>query len=183
MLALHVVAAERLAEAGQADAVRADHRDWYLALAERAVDCLTAPDQVAWFEQLEAEHDNLRSALEFSRRETNLEAELRLVGALAPFWGRTRHVLEGRARIDDALSRTEQVGSPAGRRAGVLALDWRGFPDPRPRNAHAERAVALARELGDRGLLATALRHLAFNPASGNEVRALLEEAVSVARA
>jgi predicted ATPase/DNA-binding CsgD family transcriptional regulator len=174
-------AAERLAEAGEAEALRARHRDWYLHLAERAVPGMIAPDQVAWFERLEAEHDNLRAALDFSRTEPNPEAELRLVGALAPFWARSGHVVEVSARLDDVLPRTESVSSLAGRRARVLALDWRGFGDPHPENA--ERAVALARELGDRALLATALRHLAFNPAHGDEAGALLEEAMCVARA
>jgi predicted ATPase/DNA-binding CsgD family transcriptional regulator len=175
-------ATEKLAEAGEAEEVRARHRDWYLALAERAVDGMIAPDQVAWFERLEAEHDNLRAALEFSRRGANPEAELRLVGALAPFWARTRHVAEGCARIDDVLPRTEGVASLAGRRARVLALDWRGFTDMHRETAHAERAVALARELGDRALLALALRHMAMSPARQDRARALLEEAVAAAR-
>jgi hypothetical protein len=84
------------------------------------------PDQAAWFERLEVEPDNLLAALDFRRRETNLEAELRLVGALALFWGRTRHDLEGRARIDGALSRTDQVSPPAERRARVLACERAG---------------------------------------------------------
>jgi predicted ATPase/DNA-binding CsgD family transcriptional regulator len=182
-------AAEKLAEAGEADAVRIRHRDWYLDFAERAVGGMVAPDQLAWFERLRAEHDNLRAALAYSRVEPNPEAELRLVGALAGFWHRNGDNAEARARIDDVLARTEQVSSLAGRRARVLALDWRGFLAAE--TALAERAVALAREIGDGALLATALRHLAANanrelygraPTLGDEARPLLEEAVGRAR-
>jgi hypothetical protein len=155
-------AASKLVAAGEATALRARHRDWYLGFAERAVDGMIAPDQVAWYARLSAEHDNLRAALQFSRVEPDPEAELRLVGALAAFWARrAEHQAEGRARIDDVLPRTEHVSSLAARRARVLALDWRGYLDDDDDTAHAQRAVALARELGDGALLATALRHLA----------------------
>jgi predicted ATPase/DNA-binding XRE family transcriptional regulator len=206
-------AAQKLVESGEVDAVRARHRDWYLAFAERAVDGMIAPDQVAWYARLEAEHDNLRAALEYSWLEPNPEAELRLVGALAVFWARhgTERGAEARARLDDVLPRTEQVSSLAGRRARILALDWRGYLDRGSRGrwispieehgdaAHAQRAVALGREFGDPGLLATALRHLATldyamyglgaspHPSADAHVakeqaQALLEEAVECAR-
>jgi tetratricopeptide (TPR) repeat protein len=77
----------------------------------------------------------------------------------------------------------------------VLALDWRGYLevaylDKNGVNTYAERAVALARELSDAGLLSTTLRHLAshefsayglgLNPRS--QAQAWLEEAVACAR-
>jgi predicted ATPase/DNA-binding CsgD family transcriptional regulator len=176
-------AAEHLARAGEADAIRARHRDWYLAFAERAVSGMNAPEQVLWFPRLEAEHENLRAALEYSRTEPNPEAELRLVGALASFWTRSRHFEEARTRIDDVLPRTEEVSTAAGLRARVRALDWRGFLDLHREAVHAERAVALARRSGDGTVLPIALRHLAINPAHQHEARALLEEAIAAARA
>src|SRR5262249_53358716 len=94
-------ASTRLAEASQPSTARARHRDRYLAFAERAVDGMVEADQVTWFQRLETEHDNLRAALEYSRVEPDLEAELRLVGALAPFWSRHWDHVEARARIDD----------------------------------------------------------------------------------
>jgi predicted ATPase/DNA-binding CsgD family transcriptional regulator len=206
-------AAAKLAEVAEADAVRARHRDWYLDFAERAVDGMIASDQLAWHARLDDEHDNLRAALEYCRVEPAPESELRLVGSLAAFWIRhTKYAAEGRARLDDVLARTEHVSSLAGRRARILALDWRGYflrgsrgrwispTEEHTDTAHAERAVALARELGDRGLLATALRHLATNDyttyglgsspsastrahvAARAQAQAWLEEAVDCAR-
>jgi predicted ATPase/DNA-binding CsgD family transcriptional regulator len=176
-------AAGKLEEAGEAEAARASHRDWCLAFAERAVAGMISPEQGAWFERLDAEHGNMRAALAFSRLEPSPEAELRLVGALAPFWMRTKHQAEGLAHLDDVLARTEAVATPAGRRARVQALDWRGFGDPQAGSAHAERAVAVAREVGDGALLAMALRHLAVRPERRAAAADLLHEAIASARA
>jgi hypothetical protein len=52
-------ATERLEESGEAEAVRRPHAEHYLGLAEPE---LRGPHQLEWFEQLEAEHDNLRAA-------------------------------------------------------------------------------------------------------------------------
>jgi predicted ATPase len=56
-------AAEALARSGEQDRVRARHRDWYLALAEAAEAELRGADQEHWLWRLDAEYDNLRSAL------------------------------------------------------------------------------------------------------------------------
>ena len=57
-------ARDRLLEAGEAAAVRERHRDWFLALAEAAEPELRGAGPGRWLERLEAEHDNLRAALD-----------------------------------------------------------------------------------------------------------------------
>jgi predicted ATPase len=78
--------AERLEEAGEASALRAGHARFYLELAERAEPELTGPEQQRWFERLEVEHANLRSALEWCLSHGESEWGLRLGGALVLFW-------------------------------------------------------------------------------------------------
>jgi non-specific serine/threonine protein kinase len=56
-------AAERLLASGEEATLRARHRDWCLALAERAVLELEGADQMRWLDRLEAADDNLRAAL------------------------------------------------------------------------------------------------------------------------
>jgi predicted ATPase len=74
---------EHLVAAGEAAAVRGRHRDWCLALAERAAQELVGRDQVIWLNRLEAEQDNLRAALEWSRTgDGGSDALLRLAAAL-----------------------------------------------------------------------------------------------------
>ncbi|MFN2569842.1 MAG: hypothetical protein ABR564_09630 [Candidatus Dormibacteria bacterium] len=60
---IRLYAGDRLTDAGETVALQARHADWCLALAETAEPELTGPDQVAWMDRLEAEHDNLRAAL------------------------------------------------------------------------------------------------------------------------
>src|SRR5438445_181801 len=72
---------DRLLEAGEAEAVRERHRDWFLELAERAEPALHGPEQIAWLEQLEVEHDNLRAALEWAAATEEASAGLRLAAS------------------------------------------------------------------------------------------------------
>jgi predicted ATPase/DNA-binding SARP family transcriptional activator len=79
-------AAERLAEAGEADEVAAAHAECFLALAERAEPELRSRDQLAWLNRLTAEHDNFSAALHHVAAAGDAAAVLRFVGALAWFW-------------------------------------------------------------------------------------------------
>ena len=51
------------AETGEADTCRSQHRDYFLALAEKGKEKLRGSEQVLWLNRLETEHDNLRQAL------------------------------------------------------------------------------------------------------------------------
>ncbi len=135
---------ERLLESGEAADVRRRHRDWYLALVERAYpDFLTGQRHELWLERLETEHDNLRAALEWSETDENgAEAELRLVGALHLFWFRQDHWAEAQGRLERALARSAAAQPSVLPRALAAATDfaWR-------RGDHG-----LARTLGEKGL-------------------------------
>ena len=58
---------DSLALAGELPALRAWHAHHYLELVEAAGPRLRGPDQGVWLDRLEAEHDNLRAALEWSQ--------------------------------------------------------------------------------------------------------------------
>jgi predicted ATPase/DNA-binding SARP family transcriptional activator len=79
-------AAERLAEAGEADEVAAAHAEYFLALAEQAEPELRSRDQLAWLNRLTTEHDNFSAALHHVSAAGDAAAVLRFVGALAWFW-------------------------------------------------------------------------------------------------
>ena len=80
---------------GRRDAGR--HRDYFLALAEEAEPKLRGAEQAAWLRRLEAEHDNLRAALEWGLVDAKPSSGFRLCGALQQFWTTRGHVSEGRA--------------------------------------------------------------------------------------
>ncbi|MBW3623593.1 MAG: AAA family ATPase, partial [Armatimonadetes bacterium] len=73
---LREYAGEHLSLQDRAGAERR-HAEYYLHLSEEAEGHLHGPQRLRWIERLEAEADNLRSALSWSKRE-DLEAGLRL---------------------------------------------------------------------------------------------------------
>jgi non-specific serine/threonine protein kinase len=180
-------AEEQLLQAGEAAATRARHLDWYLAWTERAGPALIRHDQARWSRRLAADHDNLRAALTWARAEpAGAEKELRLAAELGRFWGLRGHGREGRAWLADALAR----GPATATRARATAFAWAGrlettYGNPTAGRAQCEQGVAVARAVGDPGLVAFTLNQLGFPVTEQDDVasaRALLTEAVAAAR-
>ena len=117
---LRQYAGDRLAESGEAEAVRGRSASWFLAFSEEAEPQLAGPEQGAWLSRLEAEHDNLRASLAWEEQSAaGAEAGLRLSGSLWRFWQMRGHLSEGRQWLDRALARTKQGpdGAPGGEAA------------------------------------------------------------------
>jgi predicted ATPase/DNA-binding CsgD family transcriptional regulator len=143
-------ALEQLAQSGDEESTRGRHLAHYLALAERAAPELVGPDQVAWLDRLQAEHDNLRAAFGWAEATGDADAELRLGAALWRFWWQRAHLREGLDRLEAALARAggadpgplSQVLEGAGVFAQILGADERA-------GRWLERGLALADERGD----------------------------------
>jgi predicted ATPase/DNA-binding CsgD family transcriptional regulator len=86
-----------------ADAARAAHRDYYLALAEAAAPQLAGPDQAAWLDRLDAELGNLRAAIAFSLTQPDPEPGLRLAASLRVYWRVRGQVTEGAEALQALL--------------------------------------------------------------------------------
>jgi predicted ATPase/DNA-binding SARP family transcriptional activator len=86
METVRAYAADRLAEAGEAEPVTAAHAAYFLALAERAEPELRRRDQVTWLNRLAAEHDNCSAAMRHFLGGGDSAAALRFVRALGLFW-------------------------------------------------------------------------------------------------
>ncbi len=141
-------AGEKLAESGQADSARRRHFAYFLDLAETGADALRGPLALEWLDRLEAEHDNLRAALDWSG-DTAPADYARLAGALWEFWDTRGHFTEGWARLERALT-AHQARDDARFNvligAGVLAyrLDYTQRSDD-----ILGEAITLARRLGN----------------------------------
>ena len=179
-------AAERLAVAGEAAAVRGRHAAVYLALAEAAAPALLGPEQPAWLDRLADEHGNLRAALAWGLARAPGLA-LRLAGLLWPFWRLRQHYAEGADWLARALATAPEPGrtadwARAARGAGVLARD-RG--DQAAAGAHLEASLACSRALGEPGLVGWALRDLGTLHVQRGEfglAEARAEESLAIAR-
>lgn len=95
---------EKLASAGNLDAIRHRHFQYYAELAETATAHFFGSEQIVWLDRLEVEHDNLRAALSWGLAQPAMaEQAARLVVALAWFWRIHSHVLEGRTWLEQAV--------------------------------------------------------------------------------
>ncbi|OBH62903.1 LuxR C-terminal-related transcriptional regulator [Mycobacterium sp. E2479] len=180
-------ALEKLGESGEADAVRARHRDYYTAMAA----LLDAPAETGHqgrVEQIEAEIDNLRAAFAWSRENLDLELALQLASSLQPLWLTRGRLREGMSWIDEALADLKTVDGEvapavlARALADVALLDgWVGMPQ---RQEQAAEALAIARQLDNPSLLVRALTGCvgtaAFKP---DQAATYFAEAIESARA
>jgi predicted ATPase/DNA-binding CsgD family transcriptional regulator len=149
-------ALEKLGECGQADAVRARHRDHYTSMA-----ALLDTSPHTSYEQTDTEIDNLRAAFTWSRENCDIEQALELASSLQPLWLARGRIREGSAWFDAALTDADvhRADVAPAVRARALAdnsvLDvYAGATD---RMEQAQQALAIAREVDDPALLAWAL--------------------------
>jgi non-specific serine/threonine protein kinase len=181
-------AGEKLRAAGEAEAVRDRHRDWYLGLAEQAKPELIGPKQVAWLDRLERERDNLRAALEWALERGPVELTLRLAGAVWRLWFVRANPGEGPEWMLRVLA-MPGAGAPTHARAealdGACEMLMRSRADDPMVARLGEEGLAIYRSLGDRRGAAWALCHLANHAANaGDTTRAeeLAAEALTLAR-
>ncbi|MGI5160136.1 BTAD domain-containing putative transcriptional regulator [Microbispora sp. CA-102843] len=78
--------AERLAEAGEGERMRAAHLAYFLDLAAAADPHLRGPRQIEWLRRLDDEHENLTAALRRAARAGDAEGGLRLLSATTGYW-------------------------------------------------------------------------------------------------
>lgn len=177
--------ADRLEEAGEAPSSRAAHARYYLELAERAEPELTGPDQQGWFARLEADHANLRSALEWSLEHGPRDSALRMAGALVVFWRVRGHFAEGRELLDAAVAASDDavpgLRAKALWGAGFLALMGGDVEGAIP---SLEESLSVARAAGDVQGCARALLILGNARQYGEDpaLMGLLEESAELAR-
>src|SRR5262249_6439864 len=95
-------ALERLAEAGEGDTGRPPHAAYYPAPAEHAGPAVLPLFEEAAWGQVEAEHENVLTALRWAVGRGDGDVSLRLTGALADVWAVRGYVGEGRRWLEAA---------------------------------------------------------------------------------
>ena len=182
---IRAYAVEKLESSGEGAGARRALLEWCLGFVEGAEPALTGPDQVLWYDRIDAEHPNVRLALAWGiERPEASEATVRLCGALWRFWLERGHVGEGRVWLDRALARAVGLAPPvrakALRAAGALAM-WQS--DLAAARAHHEESVQISRSMDDELGLAASLSHLgivAWRTGDTVSARRLLEESLRI---
>ena len=117
---------ERLDKASELAPLKLNHMEFFLAFAEDADPNLQGTGQgsgqAEWLDRLEADHGNLRTALECALARKDGPLAVKLVGALWRFWEVRGYLSEGRDSLKHALA----VGNDASPSCQAKALDGAG---------------------------------------------------------
>jgi len=165
-----------------AEGTRRQHALHFLALAEEAEAKLRGPEQLAWLDRLETEHDNLRAATGWALEREGPDVELgaRLAAALQRFWEIRGHWTEGRRWLEIALARSEGTSPPV--RAKVLRTTGNWEEDPERAKVLLQRSLLLYRDLGDKRGEAQALSALGSVTSDYQRARELHEQSLALFR-
>ena len=162
---VHEYSLEQLATSGELESARHAHATYYLELAEKAVPASLDMHRRIWLEELERERDNLNAALHWLLERKDVEAALRLAGALQQFWFLRGSLHEGSSFLERALAASKEDNisvSPHVRAKALYAAGWLSYWqfDPEQARLLAEESLALSRQVGDARGAAATLRFL-----------------------
>jgi predicted ATPase/class 3 adenylate cyclase/DNA-binding CsgD family transcriptional regulator len=168
--------AKRLRDAGETEAVRDRHLDHFLALATAAEPELEDADQDVWLARLEAEHDNLRVALDWGLSAPDSDRGRRLAARLSRLWYVHGQAHEGvdvmRRAVELAPDDRSALQSRLLAGAAMVAIAAGQFPLIAE---YAQRGLDIASANGDdrirgRCLLVCAYVMFYLDPATGQDL-------------
>jgi len=103
---------QMLIDIGRDVGVRRRQLQWAAALSEAAEQGLDGPEQARWLQALDAEHDNLRGALDWATTCPTDEHGPRTAAALWRYWEIRGFLGEGRARLEaEAAAMTAELAA------------------------------------------------------------------------
>jgi predicted ATPase len=148
---IHAYAAERLAEAGEADQLARAHADWCVAEVGQSTTKLRGADQLVWWTRSHAEQANLRAGLHWLIDQGDAAAAVRLAGGLTWNQGFFGHRDQALADLRAALA---LPGGPRdrGRAEALATLAWTGMwtgGGPDAFGSRIAEAAAIFHELGE----------------------------------
>ncbi|HEX7473181.1 MAG TPA: tetratricopeptide repeat protein [Candidatus Limnocylindrales bacterium] len=155
---------ERLAATSEVTTLRDRHLNWIADLVQAAEPELVGPDTKRWLDELELEHDNIRTALRWALEAGHVEIGLLTAGRAWRFWHQRGHLGEGLAMTRDLLDCPQGKGRTTGRAkalngAGGLAYWQNDFASA---EGFYSEQLDIFEELGDRAGLAEAHYNLGY---------------------
>ena len=188
-------ASKKLSEAGELEELRERHARYFLGLVEAIEPKLQSAESLRRLDELEAELDNLRAALEWYLGETRrvlAEDGLRMAILLGRFWSDRCYFSEGGdwlergiAAVDpDEPRLTEMLGKAYGWIGGLM-MDLAGDANQESRR-YFEKSIACSWASGDWQSLAGTLRMFAKNvyfAGDHESAHRMVEESLEICRA
>jgi len=162
-------ALDKLVSSSEAQRFRSKHSEWFADLAETGAESmLGGPDQTRWFDRIESELDNFRTALAWSLGAGDPALGLRLGAALSRFWEVRGHWSEGLGWLEDALAGAPDAGDGLRGRA-LVAASFLAFYRGR---------LESARSMVTEGLAAAVRAHDKATEARGLRFEAVIEQRI-----
>jgi predicted ATPase/class 3 adenylate cyclase len=170
---IRAFAAERLEADGEGDRIRGRHRDWYLALVERAAGELSGTEQRRWLDRLELEHDDIRAVLDRAVEAPDPPVAIGVAFAMWRFWQKHGHLAEARRRLEAMAAAPWSHDDPRLRAKLLEALGgtcwWQG--DLVEMSRRYREALSIWQTLDDETELANAYYNASFTFAFGPGIR------------
>ena len=118
-------AVQRLQASGEKDRTERRHIAYCLALAKPGEEDWRGAEELAWLENIDREHDNVRAALRRSLDHGDMQSLLLLSVRLTRFWEVRGHFEQGQKWLDAGLSRAARPDSDetCGHRPGPAPLE------------------------------------------------------------
>ena len=169
-------AAEQLEASGEVEAVRRRHAEHVLRLAELARSRLRGPEALSWLERLDAEHDNLRAAIDWGEARADRPGEAvgsdglvsgidlatRIAQALTWYWTFRGQLRQARERVGRLLARAPEC-TPARARALTVAQTIAVYMvDIAEARRLGEESLALWENLANRRQVAVTLARMSY---------------------
>jgi predicted ATPase/class 3 adenylate cyclase len=164
---------ERLAEAGESDAVRHAHARHYVAFVAEAAPRTRGPDQMSWERHLDADYDNVRVAFHTLLGSGDLDRYLDMGFDLFIYWMHLGMHVEGIATLLAGIERAPGSIDPTRLLKAWFVIAGLGaeITDPKAIE-HARSGLSLAQTLDDPNAvgrmelqLGAAIRHSTTDPA------------------
>jgi predicted ATPase/class 3 adenylate cyclase len=160
-------ALDKLVSSSEAQRFRSKHAEWFTDLAETGAESmLGGPDQTRWFDRIESELDNFRTALAWSLGDGDSALALRLGAALSRFWEVRGHWSEGLGWLEDAIAGAPDAEDGLRGRA-LVAASFLAFYRGR---------LESARSMVTEGLAAAVRAHDRATEARGIRFEAVIEQ-------
>jgi predicted ATPase len=147
---IHEYARDLLSEGNELDRYRHRHAEYFVGLGERAAPNLRGSQQGYWIGRLEADYENIHSALAWALGGGNWELGLRLMVSMRDYWYHQGPTADSLRWVELALDNMEHASIALRANVGLCAahvLNHHGQPDRG--NAVATDSLAIYRDLGD----------------------------------
>jgi len=147
---IHEYARDLLSEGNELDRYRHRHAEYFVGLGERAAPNLRGSEQGYWIGRLEADYENIHSALAWALGGGNWELGLRLMVSMRDYWYHQGPTADSLRWVELALDNIEHASIALRANVGLCAahvLNHHGQPDRG--NAVATNSLAIYRDLGD----------------------------------